>query len=104
MQNVYNKGETGALAITIDPEWNQGKKYVYVYYGSNNADGRKAGMVLSRFEHAEETGGVSSRAPWGSKKLLWHDSDGWGRNPQWHYGGSLQFALQQPANLVVLDK
>jgi hypothetical protein len=58
---VYNNDETGALSMALDPEWETGSKYVYVFYGSKAANGLDAGMRVSRFTHKEIDGGVSSR-------------------------------------------
>ena len=91
---IYNTDETGALAIAVDPDFNAGKgakKSVYIYYGAFASNGLNAGMRLSRFHHNENSGGLSSRLVYGSEKIIWHDTDGWGVSPQWHYGGALEF-------------
>jgi hypothetical protein len=88
---VYNNDETGALAMEVDIDWDNGQKYIYIYYGSFGGNGKSEGMRLERFNHDENGGGLQSRGSSGSAKMLWHDSDGWGNKPQWHYGGSLQF-------------
>jgi hypothetical protein len=91
LENVYNNDETGALAMEVDNNWDGGEHYVYIFYGSFGGNGKSEGMRLERFNHEENDGNLQSRGNWKSAKMLWHDSDGWGNKPQWHYGASLQF-------------
>jgi glucose/arabinose dehydrogenase len=91
LDGVYMEDETGALAMALDPEWHRGQKFIYVYWGSQKGNGHKAGMRISRFEHHENGGWLKSRGRFGSQRVLWYDTDGWGSDPQWHYGGSMSF-------------
>lgn len=70
-----------------DPDWNQGSKYIYLYFGSFYTNS----MQIARFSHEENAGGLESRGDWGSQKMLWKDIDSWGNDPHWHYGGAMQF-------------
>ena len=109
LENCYTDYETGALSIALDPDWGKGQRYVYVYWGKTetcHGEGKWAhcdggAMRISRFQHYENRGGVSSRSNFGTEKKLWEDSDGWGGKPQWHYGGSLQFGPEQHLYLTL---
>ena len=104
---MYKVDETGALSLEIDPDFHateNAQPFVYVYYGSVRRGKEKSAMRLSKFRHVENSGGLTSRASWGSEKLLWHDSDGWGVFPQWHYGGSIQFGPDKRVYLTLGDK
>jgi len=81
--------ETGALAINIDPDWDTGTKFVYVYWATKGKSGYQEGQRISRFEHEEKQGGTDSAGNYWSELVLWHDTDGFGGTPKWHYGGSL---------------
>ena len=81
--NGYQTDETGTLSMALDPDFHNGSPYIYVYWGSKT---KPHGMRISRFLHSENAGGLTSRADFGTLKNLWHDTDGWGKTPQWHYG------------------
>lgn len=107
--HLYNTDETGALAIAVDPDFNAGgsqaKKHVYIYYGAvAGVDGLAGGMRLARFSHNENQGGLSSRGGYSTAKIIWHDTDGWRGNPQWHYGGALVFGPEKKLFLTLGDK
>ena len=112
LQGIYASDETGALSLALDPDWGQGSKYVYVYWGTREICVRKkkkkvcsgGAMRISRFQHIENGGGLSSRGFFSTEQVLWKDSDGYGGKPQWHYGGSLQFGPEQHLYLTLGDK
>lgn len=104
---MFKTDETGALSLEIDPDFHalqNPQKYVYIYYGSVARGNKKSAMRLSKFNHLENGGGLTSRANFLTEKLLWHDTDGWGVTPMWHYGGSIQFGPDKRVYLTLGDK
>lgn len=105
---LYKTDETGALAINVDPDFNaarKAQKFVYIYYGASaGVGGLAGGMRLSKFKHVENKGGLESVLDYASEQVLWHDTDGWGVSPQWHYGGAITFGPTKKLFLTLGDK
>ena len=103
LPDIHFKHETGAMGFAVDPSWNKGDKYIYVYYGNQVA----GSMLLSRFTHVENEGQLTSRADVESEVVLWKDTDNWGTKKGgqlWHYGGQVHFGPDDNIYIPLGDK
>ena len=85
LPSVDTTGERGLESIVLDPNFQQ-NGYFYLYY-VRGSDPHRA--RVSRFTHAENTGGLSSRGVLSTERVIWQDNGA----PQncCHYGGGLDF-------------
>jgi glucose/arabinose dehydrogenase len=86
-QSVLNAQERGLLAIEVDPNF-ETNGYFYLFY-TNKAEYK---TTVSRFQHSENTGGVSSRGNITSETVLWQEHDVTSKGD--HQGGGLAIAYE----------
>lgn len=67
--NINTNFESGLLSIEVDPNFSS-NNYFYLFYSYGDKKRR-----VSRFEHQENSGGLSSTGNYGSELLLWEDTE-----------------------------
>ncbi len=67
---VLDHEEQGLLAIEVDPDF-ENNGYFYLFY-NNDLEKR---ITISRFQHQEKEGGISSRGELSSETVLWQEYD-----------------------------
>ncbi len=82
--NIDTEGERGLAHIAIDPQFVQ-NGYFYVYYQAATPSESR----VSRFQHVENSGGLSSRGDLSSETVIW-TGDG-PLTSCCHFGGGLDF-------------
>nr|WP_256368363.1 Ig-like domain-containing protein [Mangrovicoccus sp. HB161399] len=90
-------GERGLLDITLDPDF-ETNGYFYLYY--TPADPKNA--VIARFQHQENSGGLTARGDASSEFTVWTDTDGYIKCC--HYGAGLDFGPDGKLWLTASDK
>eukprot|EP00050_Salpingoeca_kvevrii_P007362 m.295683 g.295683 ORF g.295683 m.295683 type:complete len:777 (-) comp13240_c0_seq1:505-2835(-) len=98
---INTQGEKGVTSIVLDPNFNK-NKYFYVYWSPKNPEFFR----ISRFEHKENSGGLSSRGDFDSEEILWTDTDGYyfnGKANTMHFGGGMVFGADGMIWLTIGD-
>ena len=67
---TQRRDEVGLLSILLSDNWENDKVF-YVYWAHTS------GMRISRFQHDERSGGLTSRGLLNTETMLWHDTDGY---------------------------
>lgn len=108
LDNVHDVDEVGLISVLVSERWAQGDRKIYLFWGHHD------GMRISRFEHDEKSGGLSSRGKAWTEKVLWHDTDGFPYTEDtsgmghtgvlWHYGGKLSWGPDHHIYLTTGDK
>ncbi|MEB8388430.1 Ig-like domain-containing protein [Rhodobacteraceae bacterium KMM 6894] len=97
INNIDSGQERGLLDITLDPDFtNNG--YFYLYYTPNNPENAR----IARFEHQENSGGLTSTGALNTEFTVWEDTDGY--PGCCHYGGGLDFGPDGKIWLTTSDK
>ncbi|MBG6212019.1 glucose/arabinose dehydrogenase, partial [Labrenzia sp. EL_126] len=97
LTNIDAGQERGLLDITLDPDFaNNG--YIYLYYTPINPENAR----IARFQHQENSGGLTSSADLSSEFVVWEDTDGY--LACCHYGGGLDFGIDGKIWLTTSDK
>lgn len=95
--NIDAGQERGLLDITLDPDFaNNG--YFYLYYTPNDPENAQ----IARFQHQENSGGLTSSGDLASEFTVWQDTDGY--LACCHYGGGLDFGPDGKIWLTTSDK
>ncbi|MEM6593464.1 MAG: Ig-like domain-containing protein, partial [Pseudomonadota bacterium] len=97
LQNIDTGRERGLLDITLDPDF-EDNGYFYLYYTPNSPER----ATISRFQHQENSGGLTSEGTLASETVLWQDTDGY--LSCCHYGGGLDFGPDGKIWLTTSDK
>ncbi|OKH18751.1 PQQ-dependent sugar dehydrogenase [[Limnothrix rosea] IAM M-220] len=84
---VFDDKERGLLAIELDPNF-ETNGHFYLFY-TNSDESR---TTVSRFQHVENSGGVSSRGEIGNETVLWQEHDI--VSSCCHQGGGLAIAYE----------
>jgi|GEM_PF-2225366 len=97
INNIDSGQERGLLDITLDPDF-ENNGYFYLYYTPNNPENAR----IARFEHQENSGGLTSTGALNSEFTVWEDTDGY--LACCHYGGGLDFGPDDKLWLTTSDK
>lgn len=97
LNNIDSGQERGLLDITLDPDF-ENNGYFYLYYTPNNPENAR----IARFEHQENSGGLTSSGALNSEFAVWEDTDGY--PACCHYGGGLDFGPDGKLWLTTSDK
>lgn len=97
INNIDAGQERGLLDITLDPDF-ENNGYFYLYYTPNNPENAR----IARFEHQENSGGLTSAGALSSEFTVWEDTDGY--PACCHYGGGLDFGPDGKLWLTTSDK
>jgi len=84
LSNIDTSGERGLVGIALDPNFEQNGQFYLYYQAKDPAKSR-----VSRFQHVENSGGLSSRGDNSSEIVIWQDSDTY--DAEYHFGGGLDF-------------
>ena len=106
-ENTSNTDETGLLSIAIDPAWSTSceQQHIYVFWTRQRSSAAlQEGGYISRFTHAERSGGLTSTSHFSSEVVLWHDTDQFAAGYHWHYGGQLSWGPDEKIYLSLGDK
>ncbi len=98
LNNINSGNERGLLDLTLDPDFEQ-NGYVYLFY----TPGSPQSARISRFTHAENSGGLTSTAIASSEFIVFEESDD-DYDSCCHYGGGLDFGPDGKLWLTISDK
>ncbi|AUV82844.1 hypothetical protein C2R22_15360 [Salinigranum rubrum] len=84
LTNIDTTGERGLISIVVDPQFLQ-NGYFYLYY----QPATPAQSRVARFQHVENSGGLSSRGDRSSETVIWENPDTY--VGEYHFGGGLEF-------------
>lgn len=97
LNNIDSGQERGLLDITLDPDFAT-NGYFYLYYTPNSPEHAR----IARFQHQENSGGLTSTGNLSSEFTVWQDTDGY--LACCHYGGGLDFGPDGKIWLTTSDK
>jgi glucose/arabinose dehydrogenase len=84
LTNIDTTGERGLVSIVLDPQFLQ-NGYFYLYY----QPATPAQSRVARFQHVENSGGLSSRGDLSSEVVVWENPDTY--VGEYHFGGGFGF-------------